>query len=187
LAQEYKLKVASNIVPYEDIVEFLALYAFKYLRSESDGKVPIFDDICLGAYERVSNALYKLEILEPATPSILFRRWRFISGKEDFKKIAADNFFKGEKLEYLIKAVVGLAAQDGTDSFSWRETSGPIGIPVETAETLVKLGLCYPSEFETKASYFRTFIEGIPPESVRVEYQKVNNRLQWTEVARKYF
>lgn len=161
--------------------------AYKYLRSESDGKVPIFDDICMGAYERVSNALYKLEILTPATPSIPFRRWRFISGPEDFKKIAADNFSKGEKLDCLINAVVRLAAQDGTDSFSWRETSGSTGISVEIANALIRLGLCYPSEFETTAANCLTFIEGNPPKWGRVEYQKIINRLQWTEAARMYF
>ena len=179
--------MASNIVPYEDVAEFLALYSYKYRRSESDGQVPIFDDICMSAYERVSNALYKLEILEPADPNVFFRHWRFISKTEDFKKAAADNFSKGEKLEYLIDAVVRLAVQDGTDGFSWREFSGPTGIPLETAEALIRLGLCHPSELETKGANFLTFIEGNPPKRGYVEYQKIINRLHWTEVARKYF
>lgn len=173
-------------VQYEDIAQFLAIYAYKYLRSESDGKVPIFDDKFESAGERVSTVLYKLKIVEPASEGVPFRRWRFICKLEEFSAIALKNKPVGESREYLVNAVVGLAAQHGTDGVWWREAPGPKGLASELVKMLIDLNLCEPVQFETETSKWPTFIAEIPPKWGSVEFSAVTTRLTWTNEARKY-
>ena len=104
-----------GLTQYENIAGFLAHFAYKYLRNESDGKVPIFDDKCQSADECVSTALHKLRIVEPATEGIAIRRWRFICKPAEFSTVASRNKSNGESREYLVDAVVGLALQYGSD------------------------------------------------------------------------
>lgn len=85
------MKVLNECVQYEDIAQFLANYTYKYLRDASDGQVLIFVDKSQSADERVSVALYKLEIVEPAAAGIGIRRWRFIRVPAEFSKIALKN------------------------------------------------------------------------------------------------